>query len=474
MTRSVDFIRDGRIPDIEYRTDAPDEIVCPRVTTRGGQAVVYVHRDRHAPNKGFVPVTVFLERLARREPGLAVAGYRSNGRQTTISFNRADRVTLSRALQRHLESLVSRPTFDAEARVFLDGFLAPQNPQFVHWLPRYIQTLSAVRQALDRDAPETIFELIWKQPDNAVSNAGPGILGFAAADQRRDGLIEIIREIHKDGSAANFDVLIERLERWRAAGELPMVPRLLLARAFAAIHPERYHTTVHETKQDHVIPWFVEHTGFVAPNGNWATKASALTTHLERSGVFKGDQQRRNMFPWYVFDQLRDASGRFRFKPGHTQRDEHTQVSERTARVLSLSHRHDIIQNRLYFQLCELHGANRVATEHPTGTGGRADAVVQLGEQRFALYEIKPAASASDAVRQAIGQLLEYGYRRGGLNPVSLTVVSDAALDPVTREYLQQLEARFGLKLNYLQVAADRGGDLVEAEADDSPSLAIA
>jgi hypothetical protein len=107
MSRADDFIRDGRLPDIEFRTEAPEEVVCPRVTTRDGVAVVYLHNERDAPDKGFIPVTEFLQRLARREPSLAVTGYRANGRQTTLSFNKTERVSLSRRLQAHLSTLTA-------------------------------------------------------------------------------------------------------------------------------------------------------------------------------------------------------------------------------------------------------------------------------------------------------------------------------------------------------------------------------
>ncbi len=101
-----------------------------------------------------------------------------------------------------------------------------------------------------------------------------------------------------------------------------------------------------------------------------------------------------------------------------------------------------------------------MATEHSTGTGGRADALVRQTNGSLHLYEIKPALTAREAVRQAVGQLLEYGYRRGGLQPDSLHVVSDAQLDEVTREYLDMVEARFRLKLNYMQVASGSEGKI--------------
>lgn len=127
MTQAADFVRDGRLPDIEYRTDAPEEVVCPRVTQRDGVAAVYLHNERDADHRGFVPVAEFLQRLARREPNLAATGYRANGRQTTISFNKADRVTLSPRLQAWLSSLTA-PSASKSAAIV--GFLASLVPLY--------------------------------------------------------------------------------------------------------------------------------------------------------------------------------------------------------------------------------------------------------------------------------------------------------------------------------------------------------
>lgn len=368
------------------------------------------------------------------------------------------------ALERFVELLsgqsngprISMPVFDAEAQAFLGGFLDAGNPQFVYWLPRYSQTMFAVCQALDRDAPEAIFDLVWKTFDNSVSKAGQGILGFDSVDGLREELLGVIREIHAEGDAAQFDRLVGRMQQWRNEGRLSKVPQLLLARAFAAIHPERYHTTVDATRQDAIIPWFEQHTGFVAPEGNWAAKAAALTSHLDRCGVFGGDVERRNIFPWYVVDQLQFANGRLPFQPGHTSRPAvGTATSE--AQKRTVEYRQNLIQDRLVQLLQERYGRNAVASEHPTGTGGRADVLVQHRDGKRELYEIKPASTAREAVRQALGQLLEYAFRRNGLRPEALHVVSDAPLDEVTQEYLQTLEARFGLCIGYLQVTSVEG-----------------
>lgn len=105
MSRAGDFVCGDRMPDIVYRTVEPEEDVCPRLIFRDGIACVYMHNERAAPHKGFVPVATFLQRLARGESNLAVTGYRANGKQTTISFNRAERVMLSARLQAHLSTL---------------------------------------------------------------------------------------------------------------------------------------------------------------------------------------------------------------------------------------------------------------------------------------------------------------------------------------------------------------------------------
>lgn len=142
MSRAEDFIRGDHLPDIVYRTIPPEEDVCPRITIKEGMACVYMHNERHAPHKGFVPVAEFLHQLARREPNLAVTGYRANGKQTTVSFNRSERVTLSPRLLAHLSTLTA-PRHGKSAAVV--AFLANLMPLYTHedrdgiWCARSLQ-----------------------------------------------------------------------------------------------------------------------------------------------------------------------------------------------------------------------------------------------------------------------------------------------------------------------------------------------
>jgi len=70
MNHLNDFIRDGQLPDIAYRTDAPEDVVHPLAIWREGVPLVYLHDERSRSHKGFIPVAEFLQHLAGRELGI--------------------------------------------------------------------------------------------------------------------------------------------------------------------------------------------------------------------------------------------------------------------------------------------------------------------------------------------------------------------------------------------------------------------
>lgn len=188
MSQAADFIRESRLPDIEYRTDAPEEVVCPRVTYRDGVAVVYVHKERAAAHKGSIPVAEFLQRLARREPGLAATGYRGNGRQTTITFDKSDRVTLSPRLQAWLSSL-SAPREGKSAAIV--GFLANLLPIYTHenrdgvWCARSLQDGTLVLPADEAgwDEERCTVRVFWQGDPARTSEVDGDALATLALDR---------------------------------------------------------------------------------------------------------------------------------------------------------------------------------------------------------------------------------------------------------------------------------------------------
>lgn len=157
MSIAKDFVCNSQLPDIEYRTVAPVEVIYPRVTTREGVPVVYMHGERAESHKGFVPVADFMRRLACSEPNLAVTGYRANGKQTTISFNKAERVTVSPRLQAYLLSLTAKRNGKSAAVV---SFLSNLAPLYSHedrdgvWCARNLQDGSLILPVDETDWDE--------------------------------------------------------------------------------------------------------------------------------------------------------------------------------------------------------------------------------------------------------------------------------------------------------------------------------
>lgn len=341
---------------------------------------------------------------------------------------------------------------DGEAKVFWAGLKEPTNKFMADWLPKYKTAVEKIEQILSAGHAGELFHTIWTARDNDIANAGYGALNYDIDDAMREDLIQVIRDINADDSANNYEHIVARFESWRDEKRIPWVPRLLVARAFAAIHPNDYHTTVDIDSQDDAIQWFVAHTGFVEPRSKiWAERARALTNHMSRIEELAGDIFIRNMFPWFIAEQVNVQKPFKRFHPGYKPRAP-VATSDISEHQRKIDLRHNRVQKVLYKELADQHGKEKVATEHATGTGGYADAVVELSENEFYLYEIKIAATATEVVRQAMGQLLEYGFRKGGLNPVKLFAVGEPLLDDVTKEYIARLQREFNLDLTYLRI----------------------
>ncbi|MCU0071280.1 hypothetical protein N8H71_06750 [Pseudomonas koreensis] len=343
------------------------------------------------------------------------------------------------------------PLPDAEALMLIEGFKDPANRFQSVWRPHYANTISTIRQALLSGQVADVVDLIWSEGDNGVSNAAQGVLGLPVIHALRAQFEALTHDIAMDGSPESFYRVVTMMEEWRDEKMIPKLPMLLIARAFAAIHPERYPTLVVEEKLEKVLGWFSFHTGLTMPGGNWASKAQALMSHMNLIDTFDGENIFRSMFPWFVYEQLGDANQRVPFTPGHRERPESTIVDlPATSRQVLL--RHNRLQTHLYGLLSAQYGRGFVKTEQATGSGGYADALVRLSDSQCILYEIKVALTAASAVRQAMGQLLEYAFRSGRFEPEKLVIVAEPELDPVTEKFLQRLNDEFRLRLEYLRI----------------------
>lgn len=331
------------------------------------------------------------------------------------------------------------------------GFLEPDAWFLAEWLPRYEETIRAVKLAIANGSIDEAVDIIWRQQDNSVSNAGQGAIASREVDAQRTLFARMTRDIADDPSPAVFDRLLTAVEHERGAGHLSRVPRLLIARAFATVAPDRYHTTVDTAKHERVIDWFEKHTVFRATHGNWAHRAAELSHYLAGIRELGGSVLIRNMFPWFIYTQLRGKNGRPVFTPGHRKRP-HATSGHSSPETYTITLRHNLLVDTLHTELVDEHNEDAVGTEQPSGLGGYVDAVVQHSERRFWIYEVKVAETASDAIRQALGQLLEYAFREGAWNPQKMFVVGEPALDEGSRRFLSRLRKEFALPIEYRQV----------------------
>jgi len=352
---------------------------------------------------------------------------------------------------------------DDRARRLLDAHVSGQDRHFVEWLPSYKKTVESIAQSLRSGERELAFYRVWRERDNSVSNAGRGAMSTAAIERLRvelDGMLDAIRA---DGSPDNHDAIVAQFEQWKSQGLIDSVPRLIVARAFASIHPDRYHTTVDATRHERVIGWCERHTGFEAPqSASWAHRAAALTTHL---GTLPGlaSPLLRNMFPWFI--ELHGVTGTTG-EPSRLRRRERSEedvvvVSRERQIVLQL--RENRLQNQLVRELSDRYGPEFVEFEYPTGNGTRADVFVVAPDGIRRLYEIKVAQTALTAVRCALGQLLEYSYLPGGLEADELIVVAEPEFDLPAQQFIDVLRERLGLAIAYRRI--------VVADAGDGPDL---
>lgn len=137
----------------------------------------------------------------------------------------------------------------------------------------------------------------------------------------------------------------------------------------------------------------------------------------------------------------------FRFRPGAPVGKSGTETG-RSGDGADVDLRHNQMQRRLYERLAETCGEDRVGVEIQNGIGGRIDVVVST-DTGFDFYELKVGMPARTAIREGIGQLLEYSLWPGTCRAKRLVVVGEAQLDAEGQEYLRRLREESGLQIEY-------------------------
>ena len=144
------------------------------------------------------------------------------------------------------------------------------------------------------------------------------------------------------------------------------------------------------------------------------------------------------------------GSGEWVITPGLPPRVQRT-VMTTVDRVLAMDLRHVGLQNALYHELVSEHGFDAVGVEQAAPGGGVVDMVADTAAGRI-LFEIKTASGARGCIREAMGQLLDYGCWPGTPKPAGLCVVGEPEINETTRRYLENLNQRFPVPLTYRRV----------------------
>ncbi len=138
----------------------------------------------------------------------------------------------------------------------------------------------------------------------------------------------------------------------------------------------------------------------------------------------------------------------FNFKPG-TSKKVTTAKATLAEKELDLDLRHNLIQEALYRRLASQYGKENVRTEQPSGVGTQKIDIVVKMKNEYWFYEIKTALTPRECLREAIGQLLEYGFWPGAQEPTRFIVVGESPIDEDGQEYLRRLRNRFSLPIEY-------------------------
>jgi hypothetical protein len=137
----------------------------------------------------------------------------------------------------------------------------------------------------------------------------------------------------------------------------------------------------------------------------------------------------------------------FNFKAGRSMKATTTKATL-AEKELDLDLRHNVLQEALYERLASKYGKDSVRTEQPSGVGTLIDIVVKMKDEYW-FYEIKTALTARACLREAIGQLLEYGFWPGSQEPSRFIIVGESDINKDGQEYLSRLRKRFSLPIEY-------------------------
>ena len=144
----------------------------------------------------------------------------------------------------------------------------------------------------------------------------------------------------------------------------------------------------------------------------------------------------------------RTAAHIFCFKSGHNPgKHSATAVSPGGKKEKSLFHNE--VQTKIFNLLEKQYGEKNVGTENELGYQTKVDIVVKLNDS-FTFYEIKTASTVKAAIREAMGQILEYAYWPDRIHANKLIIISTQKATSDCKTYIKRFRKVHNIPL-YLQ-----------------------
>ncbi len=111
---------------------------------------------------------------------------------------------------------------------------------------------------------------------------------------------------------------------------------------------------------------------------------------------------------------------------------------------------HNEIQTEIFSLLEVVYGEGNVGTENDLGYQTKVD-IVAKNNSGFVFYEIKTAQTAKAAIREALGQILEYSYWPDNEHATKLIIIAPPIATEESKLYLTGLREKFGIPIFYQQ-----------------------
>lgn len=140
---------------------------------------------------------------------------------------------------------------------------------------------------------------------------------------------------------------------------------------------------------------------------------------------------------------------KFIFKPGHNPGKNQT-ITKSKGGKKDKSLFHNEIQTKIYLLLENIYKKGNVGSENDLGYQTKVDIVVK-DENDFVFYEIKTSPTAKAAIREAMGQILEYAYWPDKHYAKKLVIIAPPKPTSDTKVYLKRLRKDFRLPIYYQQ-----------------------